>query len=265
MPLLTHSPPPPLNQYVELIWRYQASPSPPHSRERLLPMGTSELVINLRDERMRVYSIEGREQASSVALIAGPHSECFVIDTDPQADFLGVHFRAGGVFPFAPAAELHNAHAGIEDLWGRRRIEELRDRLLSAHGVESQFRIVEEWLLRWLPVGRHAAVAYAIGELRALRPVADVCSATGLSHRRFIELFRREVGMTPKLFSRVERFQSVVRQVHRAREIDWAGVALDCGYYDQPHFVQDFKSFAGLTPGEYERLRTDHQNHVPLE
>ena len=94
--------------------------------------------------------------------------------------------------------------------------------------------------------------------------VAEVVDKAGFSQRRFIQLFGEQVGLTPKIFSRVSRFQRVVQIAHGAREIDWADLALDCGYYDQAHFIHDFQSFAGITPSTYLLQRAQHLNHVPL-
>jgi AraC-like DNA-binding protein len=85
--------------------------------------------------------------------------------------------------------------------------------------------------------------------------VAAVTDRIGLSSRRFIELFRRQVGLTPKVFCRVRRFQHVLRTIHREKDIEWAQIALECGYYDQPHFIHDFQSFSGLTPERLSRRR----------
>jgi AraC-like DNA-binding protein len=82
-----------------------------------------------------------------------------------------------------------------------------------------------------------------------------------MSQRRFIELFRHEVGMTPKLFCRVERFQGVIRNLERARDVDWVDVALSYGYSDQSHFNHDFREFSGVRPSDYLSLRLS-QNHI---
>ena len=68
--------------------------------------------------------------------------------------------------------------------------------------------------------------------------------------------------MTPKRYCRIRRFQRALALANRGRHIDWARVALDCGYFDQAHFIHDFRSFAGLTPTEYQSARTSFQNHV---
>jgi AraC-like DNA-binding protein len=79
----------------------------------------------------------------------------------------------------------------------------------------------------------------------------------GLSHKHFISEFRREVGLTPKLFCRVRRFQQVLAQIHSRACVSWTDVAYNCGYFDQAHFINDFRLFAGVNPSTYLREQLD--------
>ncbi|MBW3553194.1 MAG: AraC family transcriptional regulator [Gemmatimonadetes bacterium] len=249
----------PLSDFVALLWLYDGY-ARPHPKERLLPTGTVELVIDLR---------EGTRGGGG-AVVCGAYSEFFEIGTAAEMSVIGVHFRPGGAFPFfaPPVGELHNLHVPLEDLWGPGAVD-LRERLLAARTPALRLRILErELLIRAIrPLVRHRAVAGALRWFEGphARTVAEVSRDTGLSHRRFIELFKAEVGLTPKLFCRVRRFQEVVRIAHARSEIDWARTALACGYFDQAHFIHDFRAFAGLTPSAYLARRTEHMNHVPLE
>ena len=92
--------------------------------------------------------------------------------------------------------------------------------------------------------------------------IAAVTDTIGLSAKRFIERFRMEVGITPKVYCRIRRFQRAVTMATRGRQVAWTQVALDAGYFDQAHFIHDFRSFAGLTPTAYQSARTWFQNHV---
>jgi AraC-like DNA-binding protein len=84
-----------------------------------------------------------------------------------------------------------------------------------------------------------------------------------VSHKQFIEQFRREVGLTPKLFCRIRRFQEVLGLIHSQKTVNWADVACSCGYFDQAHFVNDFLAFAGLNPSAYlDRRLEEDQNFV---
>jgi transcriptional regulator GlxA family with amidase domain len=117
------------------------------------------------------------------------------------------------------------------------------------------------------PPERHGGVDYALRQFsgRSIAPaVAAVTERIGMSARCFIEAFRNEVGMTPKAYCRVRRFQQIIRQAWGQREVDWAAVAGSCGYYDQAHFIHDFKQFCGLTPSVYLARRGRHPSHVPV-
>ena len=91
---------------------------------------------------------------------------------------------------------------------------------------------------------------------------ATVTDAIGLSPKRFIERFKSEVGLTPKRYCRILRLQQVIRRAHACPVINWTDLALDCGYFDQAHFVHEFRSLVGMSPTAYAAARTAFQNHV---
>ncbi len=267
-----YSPPPPLGHFVELLWLYEGF-RPVHPRERLLPTGTIEIVIDLREDRILTWGRRDMRQpfALSGSVVCGAHSEFFVIDTASQDAVMGVHFRPGGAYPFLklPSGELHNQHVDLSQFWGRQQVSELRGRLLAAPAPETKLRVLERGLLQAARgnFDRHPAVVFALGSFRGAprqQTVREVADHTGLSARRFIDLFEKEVGLTPKLFCRVQRFQHVLRSIQNGGAIDWAGLAMDCGYYDQAHFIHDFQAFSGITPSTYLAAHTPHLNHVPL-
>src|SRR5438309_1729813 len=111
----------PLGGFVELFWMYEGY-NPPHTKERVLPNGSLELVINLREDVLRIYEREDHRQFQKFrgCVLAGAHSEFFVIDTASQSSIMGVHFRPGGAFPFfnLPAGELRDLHLSLDTLWG---------------------------------------------------------------------------------------------------------------------------------------------------
>ena len=265
----SYTPPKPLGDFVERFWL--CSDAPPHSRERILPSGTIELVVNLREDEIRIYdpSHPDRFTRMSGAIVSGTYSRFFVIDPLQHASILGVHFRPGGAFPFlgAPAGELADTHVDVETLWGTS-ARELRERLCAAATPAERFSLMERALLSHLrnPPARHGAVPAALeafGQMAEAR-VRDVAEHVGLSQRRFIQVFAAEVGLTPKLYSRVGRFQRA-RALARKTAPDWARIAVDCGYFDQSHLIRDFLEFSGLTPADYLRRQSEQAlpNHVP--
>jgi AraC-like DNA-binding protein len=250
------APSPPLSAFVDIVWLCEMPPQP-WSQERLLPDGTLQLVVDL----------SGRD---GYGVIAGPHAHFFVLDTTHYMDLVGVHFRPGGAFPFLglPVHELRDLDVPLESLWGSL-ARELTDRLLEARTDDEKFAIVEAVLLRRARArfDRHPAVAYALSHFTRVphtRTIAQVSQQIGLSQRRFIEVFSSEVGLTPKLFCRIRRFQSAMRRVHSRERVNWSEVAQACGYFDQAHFIHDFQAFSGLNPSVWLAQRTEHVNHVPI-
>jgi AraC-like DNA-binding protein len=168
-----------------------------------------------------------------------------------------------------PLDELHDQEVGLDCLWGRL-ADELRERELAAPTSAAKCAAAEHYLLARTvrALERHPAVRFALRQLCGPggQSVAAIADQTGLTARRLIEVFRREIGMPPKVFARVRRFQRAVQAIGGSGQaIDWADVAIGCGYYDQAHFIHDFRNFAGLTPSAYLRARTEHLNHVPFE
>jgi AraC-like DNA-binding protein len=89
-----------------------------------------------------------------------------------------------------------------------------------------------------------------------------VAAALEVSHRHFIARFAEAVGLTPKRFARLVRFGRVLRRLEKRPETDLAEIAFDAGYADQAHFNRDFRTFSGISPGEY-RKRGGAGRHVP--
>ena len=92
--------------------------------------------------------------------------------------------------------------------------------------------------------------------------VKAVTDSTEHCSKRFIRLFHDSLGLTPKLFSRIQRFQSVLDRIVGNEQVEWVNVALHSGYYDQSHLIGDFHPFAGVTPLEYQPVEDDKKGYL---
>jgi AraC-like DNA-binding protein len=262
-------PRPPLDSFVESIWVYRSDPRP-HVLERILPTGAAQLIVNLKENQTRLYDPEfpHRYVSTSGSVLSGVQSRFQVIDTSEQEYVAGVAFKPGGTVPFmrVPAHEVSDVDVPLESLWGRGRTSAFRERLLAGGSIDAKLDVLEAALQEmWAPPGLHPTVSYALAVFDrgpTTMKIAAVSEVIGLSAKRFIERFKIEVGMTPKRYCRIRRFQRAVALANRGGDVDWPRLALDCGYFDQAHFIHDFRSFAGLTPTEYQSARTSFQNHV---
>jgi AraC-like DNA-binding protein len=246
-----------LGGFIERFW-YWKGHTVSHSLERILPTGTVELVIDLGSAR------------TSKSVVSGPRSKSSIIQRTAQDELLGIHFQPGGAFPFLkfPFGDLHNIAVGIDDVWGEEQASQLLDLLDQAERMETRFQILEAWMIRAIrrPLNHHPAVTFAIAELER-NPnlsMSQIAAKVNLSQRRFIQVFCNEVGVTPKLFSRIQRFNRVVGSASVSDDVDWLEIAMSFGYFDQAHLIHEFHEFSGLTPTEYLGLRTKHLHHVKV-
>jgi AraC-like DNA-binding protein len=262
-------PRPPLDAFVASIWLFRDDPRP-HALERILPTGAAQLIVNLKEDRTRVYDPERPHRCIATAgtILAGVQSRYQIIDTSEQEYVAGVAFRPGGTAAFvrAPAYETRDVDTPLESLCGRQQTADLREQLLDRSDADGQLDVIEATLTEMLrPTGLHPAVGFALTKFHRsalATSVGAVTDAVGMSPKRFIERFKAQVGVSPKRYCRIRRFQQVLAQAHDGRSVDWAQLALDCGYYDQAHFIHEFRAFSGLTPTAYQTSRTAFQNHV---
>lgn len=264
MEYLARIPPPPLDAFIQRIW--YCAVAPPPGLERVLPGGAVDLIVNLAEDEVRIGDPASPASLRVLpgAVVGGTHTRSFLVDPRQRASVIGVHFKPGKAMPFLciSPSEIVDAHVSLGDLWGGEG-RNLRERLLDARSPGERFRRFEEVLLQRLRRARpvHPAADAAVDAFRAggndVR-VADVAAAVGLSRRGFVDVFTREVGLTPKLYARLQRFHHTKARIAAlGGPPSWAAFAVDCGYFDQSHMIRDFVDFSGISPVRYLRGRTD--------
>lgn len=194
-----------------------------------------------------------------------------ILETASIQSVMGVVFRPGGARPFfdPPADDFYNRSVSLEEVWGCGS-GKLRQQLLEATGQARRLRILEAELQRRLGqvTELHNAVRYALEEFGCdpdATRVSKVAGNAGLSRRRFSGLFREQVGLTPKLYCRLRRFQEVVRRIASGTPINCAQVSLDGGYYDQAHMAHEFREFSGVPPGAWLASERPFRNHAVID
>ncbi len=272
-PSLYHTlrPTPPLDRFVEQLWYWEGMPLA-HAKDRLLPSGNCSLIINLVEDETRCYGGSGDDvvQRYPGAVLSGPYSRYFVIDTHEQRAVVGAKFLPGGTWPFFDTAldDLQDQHVALRDLWGSAG-ETLRERILAAPTPRAKLLLLDAELLARAtrPLQRRAEVDFAIAQLSRAphdHSIATLSEHVGLCARRFTRLFTLQVGLTPKLYARIQRFQRVLDVMQGPPASEWTAVAQECGYFDQSHLIRECRSLSGFTPTELAARRVGNGDHVPL-
>jgi len=230
------------------------------------------LVINLGHAVLRVAhrGHDDQFQRFHGGVLNGAFSQSCVIDTTTLVTTMSICFKPGGARPFLPlpAVELTNQVVNLSDVFGTDATD-LREQLQMAQTPTTMVCVLERFPLAraaWEHAA-HPAVTFALASFQSghtRNSIARVTAQLGMSPKRFIHLFEEAVGLTPKVFCRVLRFQNVLGLIEEGPCVSWAELALACGYFDQAHFIHDFQAFSGLTPHTYLALRSPYRNHVPL-
>ena len=251
-----------------MIWAVDAEDA--YTSERILPRDTVELLINLGSPHRLVDGpgFEAREYAD--AWISGLHETWLDIESPSDSKLIGVRFAPGGCHRMfgLPVDALSGRVVDLDDVAGPV-AREWRARLLEAPDMESRLHCLEIWMMeRLISTARvlNGAVSYALQELSRSHgtPIRAVAREAGISHKHLIDRFRVEVGLRPKTFARVLRFQKLLRHVHGSSD-SWASCAQRLGFSDQSHLNLEFRAFTGHTPTEFMRARGPEGNSIVLD
>jgi AraC-like DNA-binding protein len=199
--------------------------------------------------------VEGR------AHVIGPVTRPGRMQLSGRVEFFGMSFHAGCAHPFlrVPADELTDQFLALEHVWGARG-RALEERLLEAPTAWERIRLVEAELLRRLtaappPDRTVPAIADHILRHGGATSVTRLSAACGFTRQHLARKFRHALGVSPKLFCRLVRFQNALTRALTSPPDRWAAAALELGYYDQAHLIAEFKEFTGFTPTAFPSLR----------
>lgn len=266
--LVSRKPASPLRHHVEAYWGYEEHAAGPVRRVEV-PQPSVIVVLGF-GPTIRVGDVGRAWDALSerTSFVAGLHE--IAARTEHAGESRGVEFAltplGARMLLGLPMHELATRTVPAEDVLGAR-TPLLIERLHDAPSWRARFELLDRVLAARFadaPAPRRE-VEWAWRELRASGGRASIGRLgddLGWSRRRLVAEFRDHVGLSPKTFARVLRFDRAVRLV-KSGELPWADVAYACGYYDQAHFNRDFRAFAGMTPTEFAGRLTQRDPGVP--
>jgi AraC-like DNA-binding protein len=265
-----HIPPLPLSHFIEHFFYYEGYHAE-HKMEKFLPDGSMDLLIDLTETPKKLFhNEEGTSYTSfNKSWLSGMKTDFILIDASVTS-MIGVHFKPGGAYPFfdLPLAELNNTTVESDVFWNTA-IHSIRDAVLNTESIEGKFKVLEDY---FIVKGKHKLdpnifINYAIGQLQQspqLWTIEQLARKTGYTQKHLISLFKKYVGLSPKQFARIARFQKVITELEQRQAVEWTSLVYDCGYYDQAHFIKEFQSFSGINPSSYLVQRGVYRNYIPV-
>ncbi|MBK8503875.1 MAG: AraC family transcriptional regulator [Saprospiraceae bacterium] len=261
----------PLSDFIESIYYYKDF-IPAHAIDRLLPDGNVQLIIDLTEQPKYIYDNRTLKeiQACKRVWFSGFRTEPITIPSGQDSEMIIVQFMKGRAYPFMsdPMDQVKNLVVDAE-LVLKFDIHDLRQLLQDVDSVALKIEILEEELLKhYLPfLERNPFTDFVISKIID-RPhhccLSDISDQVGYSQKHVIKIFKANVGVTPKEFLKIIRFQKAIQDIEERRVVSWTSISDDCGFYDQSHFIADFRNFSGMTPSEYLKQRGPYLNYIPV-
>ena len=219
----------------------------------IIPDGCSEIVLNLGDAFVRHTGAGSHRQPRS--LVAGQITRAITIQPSGRVNVWGIRFQPWAAAPLLgfSGAEMQDCLTTIDDVAPRLGAELHAAADASAPALQRD-RIVDavtRHLARARPVdARLPRLAAYVAERREPLTVRAAARETGLGVRRVQQLFRDDVGLTPKQLQRITRFQRALALGRAHSRLTWSAIASRAGYHDQAHLIHESRAIAGCTPAE---------------
>jgi len=256
-----------LSKYIKCFWAMYNPVADVASQERILPDGCTELVFNL-GEPFTQHDLDGNTEIQPLTLLVGQMRRHLLIAPTGRVQLVGVRFWPGGAYPFLrlPQYEIADSVLALDFVWGVL-ARELESKIREARSTSEIVREIEAAMLARLSQFRGHDEAEMKAIALILRsggcvPIESLAEQMGISFRKLDRRFNARVGLPPKTLCRIIRFQRALRMIERESvRPDWVRIALECGYYDQPHFIKEFKAFSGTEPTTYFHEPTVMSDH----
>lgn len=192
------------------------------------------------------------------SVIVGPQLTPVKIDINQSHKAVRVGFHPGGLYRILGFSlhEMIDGNYNAADIFGND-MQRVDEQLQEAASFDAIKDVVEQFLLQRLhqlkPILPFDLAMLQLMKHDGNKPIEEIASISCLSLRQFERVCKQRIGMPPKLFARITRFSKAYRLRENFPLLSWTSIAHECGYFDQMHFIRDFKQFARVAPGIIEK------------
>lgn len=253
----TFHPHPDLESLVSCYWTLEVPASKESERQRIIPDGCIEMAFILGDDIKR-YTSKDEFILQPRAMLLGQTIEPFFIEPTGYVNTFAVRFYPYGFANFVttPIKNLANTETPIELLFGVNTAKELEQNIIQARDTNHRIQIIENFLLEKLndQTTIDTIVKHTVDALLSSNGADSITKIlkADLSKRRQLERnFKKQIGVSPKQLGKVIRLQSALKLLLSEEADNLTNIAYESEYFDQAHFIKDFKTFTGINPKEF--------------
>ncbi len=247
---------------------------PEHNVERVVPDGSIYFLFELDGFTRHVYENESLEPIGDFTKtwISGAQNEYISISAHENSEMFVMQFLPGGASRLIKGdlSRFANQVVAAEQLLGES-VFQLHQSLLIAETKEQKYEAAERFLIANVrpPDSIDVVVSNLVSAIQenSTTRLKDLIAASGYSQKQLIHHFKQRVGLVPKAFQRIVRFNEILPKIMEKQSVSWPKISIECDYFDQSHFIKEFKKFSGYSPKEFLSSQQDHAaaNFFPLD
>ncbi|MGH1366472.1 MAG: AraC family transcriptional regulator [Calditrichia bacterium] len=260
----TFPPHPDLAALIKCYWILQVPADIDAPRQRIIPDGCIEMIFTLGEDIKR-YTSEEDFIIQPRAMILGQTIEPFFIQPTGRVETFAIRFYPYGFANFAnaPIISLANKETPIAQLFGDKPAGELEQSIIAAKDTQGRIEIIEDFLNTKLKEQSTIdnivkSTVDAIFQSKGSKSIHAILKDELPKRRNLERKFLKQVGISPKQLGKVIRLQTALTMILSEQRESLTQIAYDSDYYDQSHFIKDFKEFTGTNPKEFSK----DQQHI---
>lgn len=253
----TYQPHPNLKSLVNFYWTLEVPADKNSQKQRIVPDGCIEMAFILGDDIKR-YISEDDFVLQPRAMILGQPLEPFYIEPVGYVNTFSVSFYPYGFANFIsePIKNLVNKETSIHHLFDEVDARELEQKIIDAQDTRQRINIIEAFLFDKLnhDTTMDAIVKSTIDILLSSKgsaPINEIVKKDSSKRRQLERKFRKQIGLSPKQLGKIIRLQSALKMLLSEKKESLATIAYESEYYDQAHFIRDFREFTGASPKDF--------------
>ncbi|MDH6253395.1 AraC-like DNA-binding protein [Chryseobacterium sp. H1D6B] len=252
-----------LTAFIKCYWTLESPKEETPEKQTIVSDGCMEMIFHYGD-LYKQYLDNGNSIIQPRCFVIGQLTRPLEIEPTGETGIFSVRFHPEGFLPFTSNSikEMENTAVSLEKLYGKDG-QEIEQKVLNASSTSERIKFIEMFLLNRLTdietIGRIVkttveTIITANGQL----PVDELSSLTKVNRRQLLRKFSAAIGLSPKQLSRTIRLQSALKMLLNDQFSNLAELAYENEYYDQAHFIKEFKEFTGSTPKEF------YGNHLKM-
>ncbi|MCD8538666.1 MAG: helix-turn-helix domain-containing protein [Leadbetterella sp.] len=245
-----------LNTFIKCYWTLESAGEEPSPKQTIVPDGCMEMIFHYGDLYLQ-YTGKGNRLVQPRCFVIGQLTRPLEIEPTGKTGIFSVRFHPEGFLPFAtlPIKEMENTAVSLEKLFGSRGLE-LEQSVLTARETSERITLTEAFLFRQLTETETIdriikstveTLLTANGQIS----VEELSRKTRINRRQLERKFSLAIGLSPKQLSKILRLQATLQLLLGGKANNLTSLAYEGRYYDQAHFIKDFREFTGLTPKEF--------------